>query len=73
MKLKCFGRGRYIKSYFNVNIFFLKIRSFMLKCIYKFINNIIIVIKLFEVIIDLFKRCIKFIKIESVMFYVLFL
>lgn len=62
-----------IKSYFNVNIFFLKIRSFMLKCIYKFINNIIIVIKLFEVIIDLFKRRIKFIKIESVMFYVLFL
>lgn len=45
----------------------------MLKCIYKFINNIIIVIKLFEVIIDLFKRYIKFIKIESVMFYVLFL
>lgn len=45
----------------------------MLKCIYKFINNIIIVIKLFEVIIDLFKRRIKFIKIESVMFYVLFL
>lgn len=62
-----------IKSYFNVNIFFLKIRSFMLKCIYKFINNIIIVIKLFEVIIDLFIRRVKFIKIESVMFYVLFL
>lgn len=45
----------------------------MLKCIYKFINNIIIVIKLYGVIIDLFKRRIKFIKIESVMFYVLFL
>lgn len=67
MKPKCFGRGRYIKSYFNVNIFSLKIRSFMLKCTHKLINNTITVIKSYEAIIDLFKRRIKSIKTESVM------